>query len=218
MKTIGLLPASGKASRIGGLPKFALPISDDLNLLSLHVKNLLEVCDEVRVSTQEKWIPLIEQMNLPINLVKKEPSTLSDAILHLANRDQDRMIFSMPDTYFVARGTPIYKGIFDQPGDIILGLFHCPQNLRGLVGQVEISDSLVSNVLDKSRACEYELMWGFIGFREGMINRITTNSDTPSTQINSWIEDGEKIGYLKVDADYIDVGSFQGIKQLYARL
>ena len=218
MKTIGLLPASGKASRIGGLPKFALPISDNLNLLSLHVKNLLEVCDEVRVSTQEKWIPLIEQMNLPIELVKKEPSTLSDAILHLANGDEDRMIFSMPDTYFVPKGTQIYKGIFDQSGDIILGLFHCPQTLRGLVGQVEISDSLVSNVLDKSIDCEYELMWGFIGFREGKINRITTDSDTPSTQINSWIEDGEKIGFLKVNADYIDVGSFQGVKQLYAQL
>jgi len=218
MKTLGLIPASGNASRIGGLPKFALPISDASNLLSWHVENLLEVCDEVRVSTQEKWFPLIEQMNLPIQLVRKEPSTLSDAILHLANGDKDRMIFAMPDTFFTTKKTPIYEGLFDQPGDIILGLFHCPQILRGRVGQVEIRDSFVLNALDKSKDCKYELMWGFMGFRDGMIDRVTTGSETPSTQINSWIENGEKVGFFRMGGDYIDVGSFEGVKQLYALL
>ena len=52
MSTIGVLPASGKASRIGGIPKFCLPISDERSLLQWHVEQMLEVCDEVRVSTR----------------------------------------------------------------------------------------------------------------------------------------------------------------------
>jgi molybdopterin-guanine dinucleotide biosynthesis protein A len=47
MRTIGVLPASGKASRIGGIPKFCLPISDERSLLQWHVEQMLEVCDEV---------------------------------------------------------------------------------------------------------------------------------------------------------------------------
>jgi molybdopterin-guanine dinucleotide biosynthesis protein A len=52
MSTIGILPASGKASRVGGIPKFCLPISDERSLLQWHVEQMLEVCDEVRVSTR----------------------------------------------------------------------------------------------------------------------------------------------------------------------
>ena len=47
MATIGVLPASGKASRIGGIPKFCLPISDERSLIQWHVEQMLEMCDEV---------------------------------------------------------------------------------------------------------------------------------------------------------------------------
>ena len=51
MSTIGVLPASGKAARIGGIPKFCLPISAERSLLQWNVEQMLVVCVEVRVST-----------------------------------------------------------------------------------------------------------------------------------------------------------------------
>lgn len=218
MKTIGLIPASGKATRINGLPKFALPISDELSLLSWHVEKMIEVCDEVRVSTQDKWYPLIADLNLPITLIRKEPSTLSDAILRLADHGQERMIFSMPDTFFTTPRANPYQGMFDRGGEIILGVFNCPNILRGKVGQVRVQDSLVIDALDKVSNCEFEYMWGFMGFREGFINRIDPLSNTPSTEILKWINVGCKVEAFQVDGEYIDVGSFEGVKRLYASL
>jgi hypothetical protein len=218
VKTIGLIPASGKATRINGLPKFALPISDDSSLLRWHVEKMIEVCDEVRVSTQDKWYGLIADMNLPITIVRKEPSTLSDAILSLADRGQERMIFSMPDTFFTTSRKNPYQGMFDRDGDIILGVFNCPKNLRGKVGQVQVKDSVVINAVDKVSDCDFEYMWGFMGFREGFINRIDPISNTPSTEIVNWIKVGNKVEAFQIDGDYIDVGSFEGVKQLYASI
>ena len=43
MATIGILPASGKASRIGGIPKFCLPVSEEESILQWHVNQMLEV-------------------------------------------------------------------------------------------------------------------------------------------------------------------------------
>ena len=60
MATIGVLPASGKASRIGGIPKFCLPISDERSLIQWHVEQMLEMCDEVRISTRSEWVPIIQ--------------------------------------------------------------------------------------------------------------------------------------------------------------
>ena len=67
MATIGVLPASGRASRIGGIPKFCLPISDERSLLQWHVEQMLEVCDEVRVSTRPEWVPIIQNMDMNAN-------------------------------------------------------------------------------------------------------------------------------------------------------
>jgi GTP:adenosylcobinamide-phosphate guanylyltransferase len=80
MATIGILPASGKASRIGGIPKFCLPVSEEESILQWHVNQMLEVCDEVRVSTKAEWVPVIQNMKMNIKLVVREPSTMSDAV------------------------------------------------------------------------------------------------------------------------------------------
>ena len=218
MKTIGLIPASGKATRINGLPKFALPISDNSTLLRWHVEKMLEVCDEVRISTQDKWYELIADMNLPVTLIRKQPSTLSDAILSLADDGEERMIFSMPDTFFTTLRANPYAGIFDSDGEIILGLFACPKNLRGKVGQVQVKNSLIIDAVDKSATCAFEFMWGFMGFREGFIHRINPLSNTPSTEIKNWIEAGYRIGSFHLDGEYIDVVTFNGVKKLYASL
>ncbi len=101
MATIGVLPASGKASRIGGIPKFCLPISDERSLLQWHVEQMLEVCDEVRVSTRPEWIPIIQNMDMNIKLIVKEPSTMSDAIKFMIGDYNDTVLVGMPDTYIL---------------------------------------------------------------------------------------------------------------------
>lgn len=218
MKTVGLIPASGTATRIGGLPKFALPISDRSSLLGWHVENLLLACDEVRVSTQSKWVPLIQSMELPIVLLEKEPSTLSDAIVNLSQDGEDQYIFTMPDTYFTNQETNPFGDIFNKSADIILGCFNCPPSLRGKVGQVEIIDGRVVAATDKNSESLFAHMWGYMAFRKGQIQKMRPDSDTPSLLIGEWLSQGISIGAHVHSGEYIDAGSFEGIKRLYNSL
>ena len=72
---IGLLPASGSASRINGLPKFALPYSSTKSLIHYHMELMLPVVDEIRVSTRESWEPLLKELgvNERAKIYKIEP-------------------------------------------------------------------------------------------------------------------------------------------------
>lgn len=218
MKTVGLIPASGNATRLGGLPKFALPISDSSTLLGWHVENLLQVCDEVRVSTQAKWLPLVESMNLPARLLSKEPSTLSDAILSLAMDCNDRYIFTMPDTFFSGSIPNVFEKVFLHPSDIVLGCFDCPPHLRGKVGQVDVHEGFILSAADKDFDCVFPHMWGYMAFKKGQIEKLSRFSDTPSLQINDWVDSGVSVGALTHTSEYIDVGSFEGVIKLYTAL
>jgi GTP:adenosylcobinamide-phosphate guanylyltransferase len=123
MATIGILPASGKASRIGGIPKFCLPVSEKESILQWHVNQMLEVCDEVRVSTRAEWVPIIQNMNMDIKLVVREPSTMSDAVKFMVGNYNDTVLIGMPDTYILDCKTNIYKEMMDTAGDLVLGTY-----------------------------------------------------------------------------------------------
>lgn len=213
MPLIGLLPASGKASRFLRLPKFAIPISDNETLLSWHVSKLLEVCDRVIVSTRRDWLPLINSMDKRVEVVVREPSTLSETLRELFTLVDGDVIFGMPDTAIVGNSLNPYKNLLNSEGDVTLGLFECTYALRGKVGQVRSEDRIVVDVQDKSSECNYPLMWGNILFR-GMFRDLDLGMNTPSTEISKWIADGIRVDSVVNDGQYIDVGSFEGLRYL----
>lgn len=217
MPTVGLLPASGKASRLLGLPKFAMPISDHETLLSWHVSQLIEVCDRVIVSTRHDWLPIIESMDLPVELVIREPSTLSETLSELFALVHGDVIFGMPDTAIIGNSLNPYRNLLNSGGDIALGLFECTDALQGKVGQVRIENGVVVDVQDKSSECTYPLMWGNILFR-GNFRDLSLGINTPSTEISGWIRDGIRVESAINDGRYVDVGTFAGLKYLMSLL
>jgi GTP:adenosylcobinamide-phosphate guanylyltransferase len=136
MAVIGVLPASGKASRIGGIPKFCLPISDERSLLQWHVDQMLEVCDEVRVSTKSEWVPIIQNMNMNVKLLALEPSTMSHAVKFLVGDYNDTVLVGMPDTYIYNTQKNIYKEMMGVSGDLVVGTWECGDELKGRVGSI----------------------------------------------------------------------------------
>ena len=65
MRLTGLLPASGRAERLAGLPKFAMPTLDGETLLARHARRMFEVCDRVRICTTGAWAELVELRQSP---------------------------------------------------------------------------------------------------------------------------------------------------------
>ena len=220
MNTIGVLPASGKASRIGGIPKFCLPISDERSLLQWHVEQMLEVCDEVRVATRPEWVPIIQNMDMNIKLIVKEPSTMSDAIKFMIGEYNDTVVVGMPDTYILNAPSNIYKELFkEDKADLVLGVWECTEELKGRVGQIAVgSEGRVYASKDKVSDCEYPDMWGTMLFRKNMIRYINPELDHPGKQIQDWIDESSNIKAVRPGGKYMDIGTLRGLKQLYKEM
>lgn len=218
MATVGILPASGKASRIGGIPKFCLPISDKQSLLQWHVEQMLEVCDEVRVSTRSEWIPIIQNMDMNIKLIALEPSTMSHAVKFLVGDYNDTVLIGMPDTYIHNTQKNIYKEMMNTPGDLVLGSWECTEDIKGRVGQILLSGDKVIGSADKSIECDYPDMWGTMLFRKNLIRYIDVELDHPGKQISEWIDMNLDIRAVRPGGKYMDIGTFEGLKQLYKEM
>ena len=216
MALIGILPASGKASRIGGIPKFCLPISDERSILQWHVEQMLEVCDEVRVSTRASWVPIVQNMDMNIKLIVKEPSTMSDVVKFLANGD-DNIIVGMPDTFMVNVHQNIYSSLVKQEGRVVLGAWECHEGIQGRVGQILIENEKVISSKDKDAECNYPHMWGTMMFR-GMNELIDPTLDHPGKQLQQWIKMGIDIRSVMTGGTYMDIGTLKGLKQLYREM
>lgn len=218
MAIIGVLPASGKASRVGGIPKFCLPISDERSLIQWHVEQMLEVCDEVRVSTRAEWVPIIQNMDMNIKLIVREPSTMSDAVKFMVGENNDTVLIGMPDTFIYGNQNNIYKEMIKCEGDLVLGAWECTEDLKGRVGQISLSGNKVISSKDKIDNCEYEYMWGTMLFRKNLIRYIDTSLDHPGKQIQEWIDMNLSVCAVKPGGKYMDIGTLKGLKKLYREM
>jgi hypothetical protein len=217
--TLGLLPASGSASRIGGLPKFMLPVEDNFSILQWHVSLMNEACDSVRVSTRECWMPLVMPLNLGADIYVKEPSTMSDAVLEMSRDRSDAVIVGMPDVYIHNSKNNFYKDMLESDGDIVLATWdYRHETMKGKVGQVLVDGfSNVLQVVDKDPNCEFNQMWGAILFRNGL-ERIDVDGGSVLKDLNKWIADGVSVKAVTMSGEYIDSGTFEGLTYLYSKI
>lgn len=212
---IGLLPASGSASRLGGIPKFCLPLNEKQTILEWHVEKMLEVCDIVKISTRKTWIPIVNQMDLPPTAVvyEIEPSTMSDALVKMMVNPNSKYIIGMPDTYIPGSDGEFYKQLAESEANVTLSAFDCHEDLMGRVGQIKFDEfGNVSDALDKTKGCEYPYMWGAMALQGVYVNEELPN---PGIQINDWINEGKKVKAVIAKGKYLDIGTINGLKLLY---
>lgn len=214
---VGLLPASGKASRIGGIQKFALPISNEMSLLEWHLRQLEEVADVVRISTRKSWIPILKNMNLgSAEIFIREPSTMSDAINLMVTNISDQHVVGMPDTFISSPNRNFYSALFQSSSPGALALWKCPESLRGKVGQVLLNqEGKILDLLDKVDGCEYEWMWGAFTLSNLKLHE---KYPSPSSDFKDWITGHLDITGMQFDGTYIDAGTFIGILDLYKEI
>jgi hypothetical protein len=180
---------------------------------------MLEVCDEVRVSTRPEWVPIIQNMDMNIKLIVREPSTMSDAVKFMIGEYNDTVLIGMPDTYILNAPGNIYKDLFKENiADLVLGIWECGEVLRGRVGQVFVSQDKVIDSKDKVDNCDYPDMWGTMLFRKNMIRYIDATLDHPGKQLNDWISMGLNVKAVRPGGQYMDIGTLRGLKQLYKEM
>ena len=212
-----MLPASGSASRLLGIPKFFLPIEDNKSLLQRHVEMMNEVCDEVRIATRERWRPLMEDLKLDAEICYMEPSTMADALINMEPL-WHTIVVGMPDVYIGGSKRNFYAEMLKQEGDVVLATWnYIEEKMKGKLGQVLTDDySRVLNVLDKHPNCEYPEIWGAIVFRNEMIHKIDKTGGSVLSNVNDWIDKhGVKVSAVKNPGEYIDAGTIRGLVDMY---
>ena len=214
-RVVGLLPASGNATRIGNIPKFCFPIDDSVNLVQWHVNLMLDVCDRVHISTKREWMPILNNIKFPKNvfIYEIEPSTQPDAMAKMIIDKSDKHLMGMPDTFIKNLKSNFYRDMSEIDSEIVLSAFKYTNNHLGSVGQIDIDkDNNVIDLVDKDPTCLYNYIYGAVSF-----NNIEINSKDLhlGNKINSCIKNGLSVKAVLIDGDYIDAGTIRGLRLLY---
>lgn len=215
VEVIGLLPASGSASRLGGIPKFCLPLNDNQTILEWHIEKMLKVCDFVKISTRKAWLPIVNQMHLPsmVSIYEIEPSTMSDALLKMMTNPNSKYIIGMPDTYMPESDGEFYSQLAKSNSDVTLAAFNCHEDLMGRVGQIKFDEfGNIQDALDKTLGCDYGYMWGAMSIQNINLNEKLSH---PGIQIMDWVRDGKSVKAFIAKGRYLDIGTVNGLKMLY---
>lgn len=224
IQRIGLLPASGSASRVNGIPKFAFPYNDSKCLLQYHIDNMLEIVDEIRICTRESWLPILDELKVSkkATISVMEPSTMNDAILHMiqdTESDPDaRFIVGMPDTVWTIKDSNPYAnlGILNNDSDVTLLTSPFREMLRGKVGQVNVErNGRVQAIIDKDQNCNFPRIWSAFSMNGYMLNPKHTS---PSHSFQDLISQNKIIDSVHFEGEYHDLGSMNGLRMFYSSL
>lgn len=212
---IGLLPASGSASRLGGIPKFLLPCTQEgITLIEQHVILMEPFVEKVVLVTRARWLPLIEEMNINVDILIKEPSSMNDAIIYAASKySSENYLIGMPDTFF-SNENPYAKisniKLFNQ---IVIACWEISNDLKGRVGQIDINDATgqIYAIIDKDPSCNFNLMWGALRLSHKIINCLDSKNPHPGIDLSHLITPFRAQSLaVKVDGTYYDVGTLSG--------
>lgn len=166
MRTV-LIPASGSAQRMRGLPKFLLPSGImDLTLIELHIQNVSDYADEILIGVNPIFLDIV--LNAKLNLQKArviplETKTMTETVLNLINfSNGSRFTIIMPDTVFESNECYDFGRL---QSDLDLSLWKIRRDQYGKLGQVLIApDGRVLDCVDKNPECRYEYSWGALTF------------------------------------------------------
>lgn len=221
VRRIGILPASGSASRLNGIPKFALPFDDEKSLIEYHIGLMAEAVEEIVVCTRKSWIPILEELGIPraASVIELEPSTMNDAVTRMAatfsKQENSQFIVGMPDTCFTGTVENHYLKLAQAPVDNPITLLISPfrEQLRGKVGQVSVTaDHLVEDIIDKDASCNLEFIWSAFAMTGTKLNPRETS---PSHSFRELIKHEQKLSTTLFNGKYHDLGTIQGISEFY---
>jgi hypothetical protein len=209
---LGLLPAAGTATRMSGLPKFLLPISEDQQcLLTYHVEMMAPHVDRIIIPTRKEWAGVLHSFNLgsTVEILDMHTSTMAETVKRsLAGRAYDSCVLGMPDTYFVG-GNP-YRDLAQQPpADVTLAVFSTRPEQVGKVGSVDLrEDGVVVDHADKEPDRDFGTHWGVIEFSAEVEKFLDPTAQTGGYLITEALTRSLVVRGVLAGYPYFDCGTF----------
>lgn len=217
---VGLLPAAGTATRMGGLPKFLLPISDAHQcLLTYHVELMAPHVDRILIPTRNEWVSLLESFELGphVHIIPMHTATMAETVKKtLAGVDYDRCVLGMPDTFFVA-GNPYQELLELSSGEVSVAVFRTGPDQVGKVGSVRVEpDGTVVDHADKDPSRDFGHHWGVMEFTPRVESFLDPEATTGGYLITEALNRSLPVVGYRADYRYYDCGTFSEYLQCLA--
>lgn len=216
-----IIPMCGTASRIGGIPKFLLPITNDKSLLLLLLEKLNINGNNIFISTVPMYAEYIYNYTIKyrphINISKTE--TMSETVNkynYLKNDTKSVNIMVMPDTY-ISDNIPIKEinSLINNNADIILCVWKISEIQRGKLGQCLLDENNnVIHVEDKNKNCKYEYAWGIMCWNYKYWDYIDDKKSHIGLSLNDAIKNKLKIKAIIMNGTYNDCGTIDEYKKV----
>jgi hypothetical protein len=222
-----LLPAAGLATRIGGLPKFALPIGPDaVPLLRLHAEAATTVGVNVVVATRPEWKTLVDRIleTTSATIVVLETETGSETILQcLRDLPSSALVgVSLPDTWIstLASDFKALYGALEERActavapQVVAVTYETPAIHRGKLGTCVIRDGRITAIHDKQDVAGATQHWGVIGASaDAWRSRLLASTPHAGFLLDSVLAEGRSVRCIESDGEYLDCGTIRGYSE-----
>ena len=214
---IGLIPASERSSRFGGLPKFALPCDiDNKPILKRQVDQMSFYVDKVIVSVPLKFYELVKSFKLNAEIVQIEPATMNYAVINMAQQfKSNKYLIGMADTYFKGENPYPKLSKYTRDNLITIACWPITEYTKGKVGQVELVKNKILDIKDKDKTCDYPHMWGAMGLDVSIMNQLEKFNQHIGIDIQTKVVENFDQHYaFEVDGNYFDIGTLVNYRNL----
>jgi len=222
-KTLGILPCAGTASRLFHLPKFMLPCKDESqSLLSHWARILVDLgCDKIIIgaSTISKVFidhvvhtQLVEISDMIHVKMVGDTTTMNETVISmLQNETYQIAILGMADTHVLKLSPTLLESIrSDDATTVGAYLWNIRNSQVGKIGQVDISDGTIREILDKDPSCAFRYGWGAIVFKPSFERHLVKDQLHVGYSMLSVLNDHAKVPYEIMHGQYFDCGTMGG--------
>lgn len=219
-----IIPAAGRATRIGGIPKFLLPIASDNFLIKFHVNNVLSNTNNYKkiIAVNSENYETIKRMDLDADILKVDSSTMNETVNFVISHypEYENYLLTMPDTFFKDKEVidNLVNNYRKSDSLISTALWEIQNYQIGKLGQVDISSNYLVDVIDKDASCKYKFCWGGIVWNKKLNKFILNNESHIGYMLKPTINSGFKISYEKASDIYYDCGTFEEYASLIRSL
>lgn len=209
-----ILPCAGRAERMGGIPKFLLPISSQREtLLGRWIIGGNRLVDSITICTSNILVELVNSIYNDVEKVSVEsvssksmPETVGSVLREGGN------LVVMPDT-FVSDPADLIESLISHvqsfPKSVGLATWSMKPENRGRFGQVATSNGKVFEIIDKDPDCDLPHFWGAIAFEKDSMKINATIDSHFGTTLNRNIKEGVEVFEVYQKSNYVDCGVFQ---------
>jgi choline kinase len=209
-----ILPAAGNASRIGGIPKFLLPIGiNSKTLLDFHIETALQADLQVIIVVNpllEAYIQkLIENAGYKkVRVVSYKSNSMSDSLVKAVENLDDEFVASvtMPDSYMPEFTSETLIELRKKTPS--LSVIKTSNAQYSKLGQVVIDKSKKAiEIRDKSPVRISPYAWTGFAIKIETLKSFPCDEQTPGIQLARMTHKTQGLRTIEIQGEYFDCGT-----------